>query len=67
MGEQYENYLNKNPLFSPIVFLWLYSIYNHISARILLRAKLNIPFKLSHKDKSFGTKFITLGQCVNEL
>jgi len=45
----------KAQYFVPIVFLWLYSIYSHISARILLRTKLNILFKSSHKDKSFGT------------
>ena len=30
-------------------------------------SKLNIPLKSSHKDESFGTKIITLGQYVNQL
>ena len=30
-------------------------------------SKLNIPFLSSHKDKTFGAKIITIGQCINEL
>ena len=66
VGEQHENHIIKMHYFVPIVFLWFQKIYNHISGRILFRVKLNIPFKNSHKAKSFGTKIITLGQCVNE-
>ena len=40
-----------------------YSAYSHISAGILLISKLTIPFYSSHKDKAFGTKIITIGQC----
>ena len=32
-----------------------------------LVSKLHIPLKSSRKDKSFGTKIITLGQGVKEL
>ena len=34
---------------------------------MLLTSKLNIPLKSSHRDESFGTKIITIGQCVNKL
>jgi len=50
--------LKKNPYFVPVVF------YGFIS---LFRTKLEIPLKSFREDKSFGTKIITLRQCVNQL
>ena len=47
--------------------LMFYDIYRDISARFLLISKFIKLLKSSRKDKSFGTRIITLGQCVNEL
>ena len=44
-----------------LTLLWFHGIYCYISARMLPVSKLNIPLKSSCKDKSFGTKIITLG------
>ena len=67
MGEQSENHWNKNLLFCSLMVWCFYSVYSHISARVLLISKLIVPLQSSHKDESFGIKIITLGQCVNEL
>ena len=50
-----------------LMVLCFYGFYSDTSARMLFISKLNMPLQSSHKDESFGTKVITLGQCVNEL
>ena len=62
MGEQYENHWNKTPLL--LLHDFVFMVFSHISVRILLISSLNVPFKSSHKDESFGTKIITLGLCI---
>ena len=44
-----------------------YGFYSDTSTRMLFISKLNMSLQSSHKDESFGTKVIILGQCVNEL
>ena len=65
----------KEPLYGNIVKiteiktngLCFYGFYSDTSARMLFISKLNMSLQSSHKDEAFGTKGITLGQCVNEL
>ena len=47
--------------------LCFYGFYSDTSARMLFISELNMSLQNSHNDESFGTKVITLGQCVNEL